>query len=81
MAAPAGMDGWPVAYPAASMHFVLASQALTDTIGLVFTYFVLLPAIATGLIVVTIVTAKGEKREDEKRAGRWGRKRGPADHA
>lgn len=60
------------------MQFVLASQALTDTIGLVFTYFVLVPALMTGLIVVAVVTAKGEKREDEKLAGRWGRKRGPA---
>jgi hypothetical protein len=63
------------------MSFVFASQATTDTIGLVFTYFVLLPAIATGRIVVAVVTAKGEKRENEKYAGRWGRKRGPADGA
>lgn len=55
----------------------LASQATSDTIGLVFTYFVLVPAILTGLIVVAIVTARGEKREDEKNANRWGTKRGP----
>lgn len=61
------------------MSFFLASQALTDTIGLAFTWFVLLPAIATGLIVVAVVTAKGEKREDEKHAGRWGTKRTRAD--
>jgi hypothetical protein len=61
------------------MSFVLASQALTDTIGLVFTYFVLIPAILTGLIVVAVVTARGEKRENEKYAARWGRKHGPAD--
>lgn len=58
---------------------LLASQALTDTIGLVFTYGVLIPAIMTGLIVVAIVTAKGEKREDEKYAGRWGTKRTHSD--
>ena len=58
------------------MSFVLAlSQALTDTLGLVFTYFVLIPAIATGLIVVAVVSARGEKRENEKLGGRWGRKR------
>jgi|GEM_PF-4780806 len=57
---------------------VLASQATTDTIGLVFTYFVLIPAILTGLIVVAVVTAKGEKREDQKHAGRWGTKRTPS---
>lgn len=61
------------------MSFFLASQAVTDTIGLVFTWFVLLPAFATGLIVVAVVTAKGEKREDEKHAGRWGTKRTHAD--
>jgi hypothetical protein len=61
------------------MSLVIASQASSDTIGLVFTWFVLLPAIATGLIVVAIVTAKGEKREDAKNAGRWGTKRTHAD--
>ena len=61
------------------MSFLLAlSQAATDTIGLVFTYFVLIPAIATGLIVVAIVSARGEKRENEKHPNRWGRKDGPA---
>jgi hypothetical protein len=60
------------------MDFALASQAVTDTIGLAFTYFVLIPAIMTGLIVVAVVTAKGEKREDDKLRGRWGRKRGPS---
>jgi len=54
----------------------LASQAMSDTIGLVFTYFVLIPALATGLVVVAIVSARGEKRENEKLAGRWGRRRG-----
>ena len=58
---------------------LLASQASFDTIGLAFTYFVLIPAILTGLIVVAVVTAKGEKREDEKHAGRWGRQHGPSD--
>ncbi|MEA2155451.1 MAG: hypothetical protein QOE11_1591 [Solirubrobacteraceae bacterium] len=63
------------------MSFVLASQASSDTIGLVFTWFVLVPAILTGLIVVAVVTAKGEKREDEKNAGRWGTRRGPGNGA
>jgi hypothetical protein len=60
------------------MSFVLASQAMTDTIGLIFTWGILLPAIVTGLIVVAVVTAKGEKREDEKNGGRWGAKRTPS---
>jgi hypothetical protein len=59
------------------MSLLLAmSQAMTDTIGLAFTYFVLIPAIATGLIVVAVVSARGEKRENEKLAGRWTSKRG-----
>ncbi len=58
------------------MSLFIASQAASDTIGLLFTYFVLIPAIATGLIVVAIVSARGEKRENEKLSGRWGRKRG-----
>ena len=59
------------------MGLVLAmSQSMSDTIGLAFTYLVLIPAIATGLIVVAVVSARGEKRENEKLAGRWGRKRG-----
>ena len=59
------------------MSLVLAmSQSMSDTIGLAFTYFVLIPAILTGLIVVAVVSARGEKRESEKLAGRWGRKHG-----
>jgi hypothetical protein len=62
------------------MSLVLTSQAMTDTIGLAFTYFVLIPAILTGLIVVAVVTARGEKREDEKytKSRRWGSKHGPS---
>jgi hypothetical protein len=61
------------------MSFLVAmSQTMTDTIGLAFTYFVLIPALATGLIVVAVVSARGEKRENEKLSGRWGRKHGPA---
>jgi hypothetical protein len=61
------------------MSLVLAlSQSATDTIGLVFTYFVLVPAIATGLIVVAVVSARGEKRENEKHGNRWGSRRGPS---
>jgi hypothetical protein len=52
------------------------SQAVSDTIGLAFTFFVLMPALATGLVVVAVVSARGEKREHEKVAGRWGRKSG-----
>jgi hypothetical protein len=59
------------------MSLLLAmSEAASNTIGLVFTYFVVIPAIATGLVVVAVVSARGEKRENEKLGGgRWGRKR------
>jgi hypothetical protein len=61
------------------MSLILAmSQSASDSIGLAFTYLVLIPAIATGLIVVAVVSARGEKRENEKASGRWGRKRGRA---
>jgi hypothetical protein len=59
------------------MSLLLAmSQGLSDTIGLAFTYFVLIPAIATGCIVVAVVSARGEKRENKRLGGRWTRKRG-----
>lgn len=59
------------------MAQLLAAQSLSDTIGLLFTYFVLIPAIVTGCVVVAIVSARGEKREDEQSAGsRWGRRGG-----
>ncbi|HVL31494.1 MAG TPA: hypothetical protein VM299_04610 [Solirubrobacteraceae bacterium] len=57
----------------------LIASASTDTIGLVFTFFVLMPAIAVGVVIVAVVSARGEKREDEQsRSKRWGRRRGPA---
>ena len=56
------------------------SQAWTDSIGLAFTFVVLLPAIATVCVVVAIVSARGEKSENEKTENRWARKP-PADTA
>ena len=59
------------------MSLLLAmSQAFSDTFGIALTFFILMPALATGLIVVAVVSARGEKRENEKLAGRWGRKTG-----
>jgi hypothetical protein len=59
-----------------SLLIAISKEGLTDTIGLVFTFFVLMPALATGLIVVAVVAARGEKREHERLTGRWGRKSG-----
>lgn len=51
----------------------------TDTVGLAFTFFVLLPALVTGLIVVAVVTARGEKQADAKLRERWSRRPQPDD--
>jgi len=61
-------------YACRPMALVLlaGSKAVTDTIGLAFTWLILLPLLATGLIIVAIVLARGEKRENEKYVGRWG---------
>lgn len=50
----------------------------TDTVGLLFTYGVLIPAIVTGLIVVAMVSGRGEKKEDDEIRARWARKRPPS---
>ena len=51
----------------------------SDTIGLIFTYGILLPALVTGLIVVSIVSGRGDRKADREMRGRWGRKRPPSD--
>ncbi len=43
----------------------------TDTVGLLFTYGILLPALATGLIVVAMVSARGDKKVDDELRARW----------
>jgi hypothetical protein len=51
-----------------------------ETVGLLFTFAVLLPALATALIVVAMVSGRGDKEADAELRGRWGRKRsGPQD--
>ena len=49
----------------------------TDTVGLLFTYGILIPAIVTGLIVVAMVSGRGEKQEDDEIRARWARRRPP----
>ncbi len=59
------------------LHALLAlSQAWTDSIGLLFTFAVLMPAVATVCIIVAIVASRGEKHQN-KGSGRWGRKASP----
>ena len=50
----------------------------TDTVGLFFTYGILIPAIVTGLIVVAMASGRGEKQEDDEIRARWARKRPPS---
>ena len=59
---------------------IAANGIWSETVGLVFTWVILLPAIATGLIIVAKVSAKGDKEADDQLRGRWGRPRsGPSD--
>jgi len=60
------------------LHAHLAlSQGWTDSIGLLFTFAVLMPAIATVCIVVAMVSGRGDKTQDSKNVGRWGRASSP----
>jgi hypothetical protein len=59
-------------------HALIAlSQGWTDSIGLLFTFAVLMPAIATVCIVVSIISGRGDKSQDSKNVGRWGRGSAP----
>jgi hypothetical protein len=49
----------------------------TDTVGLIFVWVILLPAIVTGLIVVSMVAGRGDKQTDDAIRTRWSRKRPP----
>jgi hypothetical protein len=60
--------------PAAMLAAAAGHGIWNDTVGLLFTWVVLLPALATGLIVVAIVSGRGEKQADAELRGRWGRK-------
>jgi hypothetical protein len=59
---------------------IALSQGWIDSIGLLFTFAVLMPAIVTVCVVVSMVSGRGDKSADAKNAGRWGRKR-PSDSA
>jgi hypothetical protein len=50
----------------------------TDTVGLVFVWVILLPAIVTGLVVVAMVSGRGDKQTDDEIRGRWARRRPPS---
>ena len=50
----------------------------SETFGLLFTFVILLPVLATGLIIVSIISGRGDKKVDDELRGKWGRKRPPA---
>jgi len=54
---------------------IAANGIWSDTFGLVFTFVILMPALAAGLIIVALVSGKGDKEADEELRGRWGRRR------
>lgn len=54
------------------MSAIVLASAMTDTIGIVFSWVILTPGLVTGLIIVAVVSAKGERAEDERHSGRWG---------
>ena len=61
-----------------AMALIALSQGWTDSIGLLFTFAILMPAVATVCIIVSIVSGRGEKAQDSENTGRWGR-RSPSD--
>lgn len=51
-----------------------SAQDWTDTAGLIVIFGVATPLLIQGLIVFAAAQARGEKAENEKHAGRWGRR-------
>ena len=49
----------------------------SDTWGLLFVWVILLPAVVTALIVVSMVSGRGDKQTDDEIRGRWARRRPP----
>ncbi len=50
------------------------SQDWTDTFGLAIVFFVGFPLLLHGLIAFGFVQGKGEHAENQKHAGRWGKR-------
>ncbi len=51
-----------------------SSQDWTDTFGLLIVFGVGLPILIQGLLFVAAAQARGEKADDAKHGGRWGRR-------
>jgi hypothetical protein len=50
----------------------------SDTWGLLFIWVILLPAVVTGLIVVSIVSGRGDQKTDDEMRARWRSRRPPS---
>lgn len=48
------------------MLLLATSEAFQKSAGLILTFFVILPAIATGLIIVAVAISRGERHENEQ---------------
>jgi hypothetical protein len=53
---------------------IAMSPGLQSTIGLILIFFVIFPVIAQGLIAFAVGQALGERADNQRHAGRWGRK-------
>jgi len=49
---------------------MLVASALVDSLSLIFVFFVLFPAVITGLIIFAIGQALGERRANQEYRGR-----------
>jgi hypothetical protein len=50
------------------------NAALEGTLGLILIFFVVFPILAQGLIAFAIAQGLGERADNQRHAGRWGRK-------
>ena len=50
------------------------SPSVEATIGLILIFFVIFPVLAQGLIAFAVAQALGERADNQRHAGRWGRK-------
>jgi hypothetical protein len=53
---------------------IALSKGWVDSIGLVFAFGILMPAVMNILVVISMISGRGEKAQDAELAGRWGRK-------
>ena len=51
-----------------------AVSPLTWTLALIAIFFVLFPALTIGLILFTVAQTLGERTQNQRHAGRWGKR-------